>query len=462
MKRLLLTTIAIFTIAVTNAQWLNQNAGFSNDTLGFYEMSVVNENTVWAICYDGKNGLFSNRLILDFTRTVNGGTTWVPGKMGTDTTLAFSNISAVSKDEAWVAMHKRYGQTGGGIYHTTDGGVTWSQSGAGEIFDGNSFPDFVYFKDRHKGVAMGDPNNGYFEIYTTDNGGDKWKRVKQNKMPALIANEYGFISGYAALDNTIWFGTTAGRMFRSTNFGKDWSVYTVDPGGKAVFEIAFNDDKLHGVTHLRNNNATFLYSTNDGGVTWTNLGQPAGWKSSRITAVPGTDALVATSVNGFDKGSSISYDNGATWTVIESLRHKAVCRFFNKNAGWAGGFFVTGPPFSGGIYKSEINFLEPAGHHHRNNSTGSPGVSGTNGNDADVKIFPSPAKDIMTISLPEPFAKQSIHITVLNPDGKILKTMKSEGVRTVRLNVSDLSTGAYFVRISGNDQTINKMFTVTR
>ncbi len=117
-------------------------------------------------------------------------------------------------------------------------------------------------------------------------------------MPATLPGEYGFISGFSAVGNTIWFGTTLGRIWKSTNFGKDWAAYIADPSGKFVNEIAFNDDKLHGVAHLRDNNyQTFLYSTFDGGITWTNLGQPANWKSSRITAVPGTNALVSTSVN---------------------------------------------------------------------------------------------------------------------------------------------------------------------
>ena len=255
MRKSLLSAIALVVLIFTaNAQWQIQNAGFTNDTLGFYEMSIVNKNTAWAICYDGKAGLFSNRLILDFTRTTNGGKTWTPGKMGNDSSLQFSNISAISGKEAWVAMHKLNGITGGGLYHTTDGGITWTQSNRGQIFDENSFPNFVYFKDRNKGIAVGDPNGGYFEVYTTTNAGKKWKRVSKADLPAPLANEFGWISGYTVVGNTIWFGTTAGRMYKSTNLGKDWTVNTVDSTGNAVYEIAFNDDKLHGVTHVRPGN----------------------------------------------------------------------------------------------------------------------------------------------------------------------------------------------------------------
>ena len=237
MKKYSLSAAAILIVHAASAQWQPQNAGFTNDTLGFYEMSLPNDSTAWAICYDGKGGLSSPRLILDFTRTTNHGQTWVPGKVGTDTTLGLSNISAVSSTEAWVAMHKRVGN-GGGLYHTTDAGVTWAQSGVGQIFDTVSFPDFVHFKDATHGVAMGDPNGGSFEIYTTDDGGTTWDKVTPSHMSATLPNENGWISGFYAVGNSIWFGTTAGRIWRSVNFGKDWTAHVADPAGKFVNEIA--------------------------------------------------------------------------------------------------------------------------------------------------------------------------------------------------------------------------------
>ncbi len=466
MKKHLFFAAAFLMSVAAKAQWLPQDAGFSDDTLGFYEMSIVKRQTAWVICYDGRNGLFSNRLILDFTRTKNGGNTWKPGKMGNDSTLQFSNISAVSEKEAWVAMHKLNGVLGGGLYHTKNGGITWQQSNAGNIFDGNSFPDFVHFKNDKKGIAVGDPNNGYFEIYTTNNGGHRWKRVPQSRIPAVIANEYGWISGYAALGNTIWFGTTAGRMYKSTNFGKDWTVNTVDPSGNAVFEIAFNDDRMHGVTHVRSANGTFLYNTSDGGVTWTNLGQPANWKSSRITAVPGTNAFVSTSVIFSNRGSAVSYDNGVSWTVIDSTVSKAVARFYDAQTGWAGGFFVTGPPFSGGLYKSQIAFETPGCHNKVNpdqmdNSITSnrPSINTIAGD--GIKIFPTPAGDVVNVSFEKTSGNSGNVVSILNIKGQLIETKKTFGP-SVQFNVSTLSPGIYILRVTSDGETINKMITVAR
>ena len=408
MKKKLLTAIAFLIMLTANAQWQVQNAGFTNDTLGFYEISIPDKNTAWAVCYDGKGGLLSGRPVLDFTRTTDGGNTWIAGKVGNDRSLRFSNISAIDGQEAWVAMNKigifspitgSGFAGGGGVFHTLDGGITWEHTAPGELFENNSIPRFVHFKDKNHGIAMGDPNGGYFEVYTTNNKGKKWKRVPQEALPAPLANEVGWISGYAVVGNTIWFGTSEGRMFKSTDFGKTWTVHTVDPlPGTYVNEIAFLDDGLHGVAHLRGRNRTFVFSTSDGGLTWTNYFQPANWKNSRVTAVPGTNAFVSTSINNpFFRGSAVSYDAGQTWTEIEKDASKAACRFFDAKTGYAGGFFLTGPPLRGGIYKSQIVF-QPAGIESAHRSAKQAIQPNEITTDALVKVYPTPAKNVVNIA----------------------------------------------------------------
>jgi len=457
MKKYLLTAATTLLMLSASAQWVMQNAGFTNDTLGFYEMSIPNKNTAWAVCFDIKCGLGCGRFILDFTRTTDGGATWIPGKVGNDHTLEFSNISAIDENEAWVAMNKRF-QTGGGLYHTIDGGVTWEKSNPTEIFDENSFPDFVYFKDKNHGIAMGDPNGGYFEVYTTNNKGKKWKRVPQADLPATLPNEYGFVSGYAAVNNTVWFGTTRGRMYKSKDFGKTWTVHIVDPAGKFINEIAFNDDMLHGVAHLRDNvGNTFLYSTADGGVTWANLGQPVNWKSSRITSVPGTNALISTGINGNPnfRGSAISYDNGTTWTEIERAVNKTVSRFYDATTGYACAAFLTGPPLRGGIYKSEIVF--PAAL--QSVSEGKAVVDIQPQEAEAVKVFPSPAHDVLTISFSNKGDNGMHEISIIDMNGKILETRKMTG-KQVQMNVSKLLPGIYSIRITGGGHSVNKVISI--
>ena len=474
MRKHLLSAVATFLLFTANAQWQVQNAGFTNDTLGFYEMSLPDKNTAWAVCYDGKGGLLSGRPVLDFTRTTDGGATWIPGKMGTDKTLRFSNISALNSEEAWVAMHKMgpvpnnlflsFGK-GGGVFHTTDGGISWEHTNPGELFDNHSVPRFVHFKDKNHGIAVGDPNGGYFEVYTTSNKGKKWKRVPQKDLPAPLENEVAWISGHAVAGNTIWFGTSAGRVYKSVDFGKHWTVHTVDPlPGTYVNEIAFLDDGLHGVAHLRGRNRTFVFSTSDGGLTWTNYFQPANWKNSRVTAVPGTTAFVSTSINIHPfRGSAVSYDAGQTWTEIENDASKAVCRFFDAETGYAGGFFLTGPPFLGGIFKSQIVFQLPAPQEKqmavKMGSITDVKADAENG----VRVYPTPASDVINVVLQDDLVNIQHVISIVSMGGKVMQTTTAAAkAKLVRLNVSRLPAGTYMLRIASDKRTINKLIIITR
>ncbi len=479
MRTVLLAATAFFLSLTTSAQWLEQDHGFTNDTVGFYEISIPDKNTAWSVCYDGWIGLLSGRPMLDFIRTTDAGATWSRGKLGNDYTLRASNISAIDGQEAWVAMHKigpvpgnYYGSfgKGGGVFHTEDGGLTWEHTNPGELFDNNSVPRFVHFKDKNHGIAVGDPNGGYFEIYITNNKGKKWKRVAQENIPAANPNEIAWISGYYVIGNTVWFGTDQGRMYKSEDFGKTWTVLTVDPiPGTYVHEIAFLDDGLTGIAHLRGRGRTFVFSTTDGGLTWTNYFQPANWKNSRVTAVPGTNAFVSTAIHGnpLFRGSAVSYDAGQTWTEIENQSSKAACRFFDANTGYAGGLYVTGHPLfgTGGFFKSEIVFQTPSSTD--NSVTATAGRQPAAGqdkllNETAVKIYPSPARDVINLVLQDALLNAQGVVSIYSLNGKLLQSTKLTGARSMQLNVSSLPAGVYMIRIASKTQTINKLVTITK
>ena len=433
MKKIVLLITLSLSTTFAKSQWINQNAGFNDDILGFFEMSIVDENTVWAIAYDGIGGLLGGqRHILDFTRTTDGGTTWVPGVMGTDTTLAFSSIQAISATEAWVCMHKLDLSGGGGIFHTTDGGVTWNQSGTGAIFDNTSFPNFVHFKDAMNGVAGGDSNNGYFEIYTTTDGGGNWTRTPQANIPAFAnGGGAGWFDGFDVVGDTVWFGTSAGEMYKSTDFGLNWTVSTVSPAGYTVYEIAFTDNGQNGLTHVRSNNATFLFSTSDGGATWEQLPTHPKWKQSKITNIPGTNTFVSTSVVNTNKGSAYTTDFGSTWIQIDNTAHKAACRFLDNNTGWAGGYFNdVSTPLSGGLFKWDSAMS----------------VSIDEKETSSFTIYPNPAADKICIDLSESALEDNIQF--YNAAGELVKEVSY--TKPTEVNIADLVPGVYLIMLKNN------------
>jgi photosystem II stability/assembly factor-like uncharacterized protein len=90
-----------------------------------------------------------------------------------------------------------------------------SKASAG--FDGASaFANVVYFWNKDEGFCMGDPNGGYFEIYTTSNGGVNWSRVARANIPNPSASdEYGTIGQFTVGDDgVVFFNTTKGRIYK--------------------------------------------------------------------------------------------------------------------------------------------------------------------------------------------------------------------------------------------------------
>ncbi|MDD4149824.1 MAG: C10 family peptidase, partial [Bacteroidales bacterium] len=133
-------------ISVTEASlgnWIEQASGFSAASRGINHISIVNENTVWAIGYDGTN---SGVNVQEFTKTTNGGATWTTGNINLgNTNLAISMITAISTSTAWVAAYPTgTGQTGG-IWKTTNGGTTWTRQYSATYNNANSFTNVVYF-----------------------------------------------------------------------------------------------------------------------------------------------------------------------------------------------------------------------------------------------------------------------------------------------------------------------------
>jgi hypothetical protein len=172
-------------------------------------------------------------------------------------------------------------------------------------------------------------------------------------------------------------------------------------------------------------------------------------------AVPGTNALISTGINGANpnfRGSAISYDNGSTWTEIERAVNKTVSRFYDANTGYACGSFVTGPPLRGGIFKSEIVFQIPPSQQHRGITQ--PGIQQKEmTTDVQVKVYPTPAHDVVNIALPDAFINSVSTISILSTDGKVIETRRSKASNLVQLNVSKLIPGLYLVRIETGAHT---------
>lgn len=363
-KQLLSVAILCLTVFGANAQgtWVPQATGFPTTSAGVFNVSVCDANTVWISSYDG-SGAAAN--VRDYSVTIDGGATWIPGVVPAPAGHAWSMIDGLDATTAWAVFYNATAGSGGGIWKTTDGGVNWTQQGVGTIFNASSFPNVVHFWNANEGFTMGDPNPTEFEIYTTSDGGTTWVPVPGANIPAPLAGEYGIVNHFSVIGNTVWFDTNKGRVYKSTDKGLNWTVAATGltvPANGAIDAVFY--DANNGLARLYNatTGVNTVRRTTDGGATWTAGTVTGNMWGSDIKYVPGTASrLVSTGAAPGFIGSSYSDDGGLTWTDIETAAQRTALGVFDVNTMWAGGF--TTSPSSDGIFKfvplSVVNCGDP-------------------------------------------------------------------------------------------------------
>lgn len=300
-------------LAVKNFSDLSNQTTNTSPYIGY--MDAVSDNVAWGIARDGSGNDADYRT---YTRTIDGGNTWVAKKIENLGGTAFSMIYGLSDQVAYISM---YG-TGSGnhVLRTTDGGTNWTSvlDGAG----GDSFFNVVHFFDANNGFSQGDPESGYYELYTTTDGGDNWTRVPSSNIPAPLSGEYGIVGYYTAIADTIWYTTNKGRVYKSEDKGLNWNVYTIYSGSNDTnISIAFDNEGQNGLAHVSlSSGSTHVgdeyYNTTDGGENWNQLSPIGNFYDSDISSVPGepnTFISVGADYQTPKMGMSYTTDGGETW-----------------------------------------------------------------------------------------------------------------------------------------------------
>ena len=310
-------------------EWRQQTSGVSVRLRG---VSAVSARVAWA---SGANGTV--------LRTIDGGETWqrltVPGAEKLD----FRDVDAMSDRVAYV-LSIGSGETSR-IYKTVDAGARWDVQFANT--DPKVFLDAMTFRDETHGVAFSDSVDGRFVILITSNGWT-WEPVGAERLPPALPGEGAYAASgtnVAIAAGRIWIGTTAGRVLRSTDEGRTWTVSNTGVAtGKAsgIFSVAFRDAQ-HGVVvggdyqqeAAALDNAAW---TSDGGTTWT-LAKERGLSGFRsvvavVAAGSGSKSgLIAIGPSGADW----SDDDGRTWTKVESPGFDTFSAARDGRVGWAAG-----------------------------------------------------------------------------------------------------------------------------
>ena len=79
----------------------------------------------------------------------------------------------------------------------------------------NEFLNWVIFYDRFNGIAFGDPEDGYFRITYTENGGISWNPIEKANLVEALADEYGVLGNFTEKGDKIYTSTNSNRILFS-------------------------------------------------------------------------------------------------------------------------------------------------------------------------------------------------------------------------------------------------------
>lgn len=348
------------------SEWISQASGFAATSRGISYIHAVDSMVAWATAYDGSGG---DAAINEFTKTTDGGITWVPGQVLGGSVYGLGNICGLNANIAYVSLYNKSAAQDNtcGVYKTSNGGSTWAHL-TGALQGAASFADNVWFWDENNGMCHGDVTgagtSAYFEIYTTTNGGATWNRVPKaniNGGTPAESGEGGYTSVIQAVGaNTIMFGTNKGNLYISHDRGFNWTISNsgITPITDGISHISFKDENNGLVAQI--STTVILRETQNGGLSWQTINPVGPFLTSGLAYVPGTEkTYVSTGSQSGATGASYSFDGGNNWTQFlwtESDQFLAV-DFVNNHCGWAGAFNANS--VSNGMYKY-TGLLDPS------------------------------------------------------------------------------------------------------
>jgi photosystem II stability/assembly factor-like uncharacterized protein len=239
-----------------------------------------------------------------------------------------------------------FGATGGGVWKTTDGGLTWhpvsdkqiKSSSVGALAIAPSNPDVVYAgmgeTELRGNIIQGDG------VYKTADAGKTWTPIGLEKTRAIarirVHPTNPDLVYVAALGDP--YGPNPERgVFRSKDGGKSWDrvLYRDDKTG--AVDLAMdpkNPDVLYaGLWEVSRTPSSLssggpgggLFKSTDGGSTWKELTKNAGlpkplWGKIGVSVSGADSNRVYVIVEAAEGGIFMSDDAGATWKLVNEDR----------------------------------------------------------------------------------------------------------------------------------------------
>jgi photosystem II stability/assembly factor-like uncharacterized protein len=430
-----LSYVVLNSIAI-HPQW--QLLGLEGEDIKKILLHPNSANTIYAgsshIGGNGVGGLFIS---------TNSGNTWdtlLTSISPTDFVVNYQNPNII-----YIVGGVAYG-----LIKTTDGGINWFSSSNGIDINAGTGTYTIAMDPINPNIlfcgTLG-PMGG--SLYKTTNSGEDW----------FIPNADSFLFdiGAAVIEydpynpSMLYVGRAMnGKLFRSTDGGVNFEFAGYENGG-GIYSLKFgrNSDEMYATSSWSFSYPVGIFRTNNGGVTWENLGE--GFNGSVSVLDVALNFLeqeyiyIAVNSSMDTSGVYVKIDDGP-WTLI-GLNDEFISSLLIKNS-----LLYAGT--NNGIYTrelisnmdSETNLIK-------------------NGNFVLYQNYPNPFNPTTTIKfeIPDVETTRPIVFTTLevydilgNEVATLVNEEKQLGVYEVEFDGSQLSSGIYFYTLSAGNFTATK------
>ena len=433
-KNFLLFVFAIL-IAEAKAQFVPESLIFPGVDYFTFFQNAVDTNTVWVgVEYEPAHNYASYSMAI---KTSDGGNTWQFFPIPDTGTVMIGNVCALDVNTCYYVDFNGNGN----IWKTENGGFSWIMKTTTQYV--GSWVNFYHAISADTGVAVGDPNGGYWDICLTNDGGNTWTRVPSSNIPANYGGEYGNTSCFSAVGNYIWFTSNQGRCYRSINKGLNWTFAQVTGIGNS-YNVCFVD-ALRGVFWqpypvVKSNSTSYntYFVTTDGGLTWTQQSLASRYSIRNFSRVPGVKGGMVISAynNGGPTTTAVLYtpDFFNTFTIIQTgLSSTGESDFYNNKSGWLAG---------DGNYNSSL---------YKFTSSLPVGIQETSGDIPQMKVYPNPSSAEAILKVSASVRGTSGILRILDITGK----EKDQRVITnsspyIQIDASKYTNGIYIIQITSD------------
>lgn len=358
-------------------------------------------------------------------KSVDAGVTWTP-------------IETARDAEGFAKLGDKYFAVGySGVYVSTNQGDSWTLSNSGLS---NSWPSDIIVSGEKLYIAT---QHG---VFVSTNAGDSWNRAGTGWPDLTVARQI-------AISNGKIFAATGNHVYSLEGDESEWTVSNVSFQTEWV-AVGATDEYIFASSFYGND----IYISKDGGLTWYESKVGADIRNSSVSSIDIIDDEVFVSTKG---------DGGFIRSLSDFDATPTITSFSPASGTYGDMVTITGtnfavipqvkfngtPSFVQEVTPTTITVYVPDNATTGKISVSAFGSESTSATDflvlitgleeeEDTYVYPTIAKDfvyVKTSNITQP-------VTIYDGLGRTINTQQSPVNETIRVDVSPLSSGLYFLR----------------